>query len=279
MEPVLRLKNAETYPDLDLGWFCVRVYEYGKPYHDLRSFGIHVLPIGETESDLSKAYACTLRNIVRLCRFRDAAFSGSRSLESARLGGNPLAKRIHTIHESLLARGRQLQSSLPTLAGYPGLIDPFTPLPLYAPAEYLPEDFVFDQNRSLLAIKPHRRRLELQVGPSQMSGTVFEPRRHFLYREVLWSAAQEDSIEQCIESIDRALRPKETHRLVVRKSIPEAVRVFVWRRDEGKCTRCASRKNLEFDHIIPLVEGGSDTSRNIELLCEACNRSKGSRIR
>jgi len=63
-----------------------------------------------------------------------------------------------------------------------------------------------------------------------------------------------------------------------RKRIPEAVRINVWRRDQGKCARCGSRENLEYDHIVPVSKGGSNTERNIELLCQNCNRSKGNRI-
>jgi 5-methylcytosine-specific restriction endonuclease McrA len=63
-----------------------------------------------------------------------------------------------------------------------------------------------------------------------------------------------------------------------REPIPESVRLFVWQRDGGKCVKCRSRARLEFDHIIPLAAGGSSTERNIQLLCEACNRSKGSSI-
>ena len=63
-----------------------------------------------------------------------------------------------------------------------------------------------------------------------------------------------------------------------RDAIPSAVRREVWRRDEGKCKKCGSRKNLEYDHIIPVAEGGSNTARNIELLCEACNRAKSDLI-
>jgi hypothetical protein len=65
-----------------------------------------------------------------------------------------------------------------------------------------------------------------------------------------------------------------------REPIPEDVRMFVWRRDGGRCatSTCRSNKNLEFDHIIPLAEGGSNTERNLQLLCETCNRQKGKRI-
>jgi Holliday junction DNA helicase RuvB len=63
-----------------------------------------------------------------------------------------------------------------------------------------------------------------------------------------------------------------------RDAIPSAVRREVWRRDEGKCVKCGSRKNLEYDHIIPVAEGGSNTARNIELLCEPCNRAKSDLI-
>lgn len=63
-----------------------------------------------------------------------------------------------------------------------------------------------------------------------------------------------------------------------REQIPQSVRLFVWQRDQGKCVRCGSAEKLEFDHIIPVVKGGSSTERNIQLLCEQCNRSKGSSI-
>lgn len=63
-----------------------------------------------------------------------------------------------------------------------------------------------------------------------------------------------------------------------RTRIPESVRVEVWRRDQGRCAGCGSREKLEYDHIVPVSRGGSNTARNVELLCEACNRSKGDRI-
>jgi len=63
-----------------------------------------------------------------------------------------------------------------------------------------------------------------------------------------------------------------------RERIPEDVRLFVWQRDEGKCVKCGSKERLEYDHIIPIAEGGANTARNLQLLCELCNRTKGKNI-
>lgn len=65
---------------------------------------------------------------------------------------------------------------------------------------------------------------------------------------------------------------------VRRQSIPDEVKMLVWQRDGGRCVKCGSREDLEFDHIIPLSKGGSNTARNIQLLCAKCNRSKGANI-
>ena len=63
-----------------------------------------------------------------------------------------------------------------------------------------------------------------------------------------------------------------------RERIPDDVRLFVWQRDEGKCVKCGGTERLEFDHIVPVAKGGSNTERNIQLLCETCNRAKGTNI-
>ena len=63
-----------------------------------------------------------------------------------------------------------------------------------------------------------------------------------------------------------------------RKPIPAEVRREVWRRDGGACVKCGSRVNLEYDHIVPVSKGGSNTARNIELLCQDCNRAKSNLI-
>ena len=62
------------------------------------------------------------------------------------------------------------------------------------------------------------------------------------------------------------------------RHIPQAVKTEVWRRNMGRCVQCGSQERLEFDHIIPFSKGGSNTVRNIQLLCENCNRSKHDNI-
>jgi 5-methylcytosine-specific restriction endonuclease McrA len=82
-------------------------------------------------------------------------------------------------------------------------------------------------------------------------------------------------------------RPEERRRTVsgvaaspeqMSRHIPETARHAVWRRDQGRCMQCGSQEHLEFDHIIPFSKGGSNTERNIQLLCERCNRSKSASI-
>ncbi|MCT4238430.1 HNH endonuclease [Elizabethkingia anophelis] len=63
-----------------------------------------------------------------------------------------------------------------------------------------------------------------------------------------------------------------------REPIPQDTQDAVWNRDGGKCVKCGSGEKLEFDHIIPFSKGGSNTYRNLQLLCENCNRTKSNKI-
>ena len=102
--------------------------------------------------------------------------------------------------------------------------------------------------------------------------------------DALFTVAQEPPLGSAAEAVgvdagDAAVRAASA-RVVkfVREAIPERVRHEVWRRDGGRCVDCGSRERLEFDHIIPISKGGSNTARNIELRCEACNRRKSASI-
>jgi hypothetical protein len=63
-----------------------------------------------------------------------------------------------------------------------------------------------------------------------------------------------------------------------RKPISQNIKDKVWNRDGGKCVECGSNEKIEFDHIIPFSKGGTDTYRNLQILCEKCNRSKSDKI-
>ena len=62
------------------------------------------------------------------------------------------------------------------------------------------------------------------------------------------------------------------------RHISSQVKREVWQRDFGRCVECGSKERLEYDHIIPFSKGGSNTARNIQLLCENCNRKKHNKI-
>jgi hypothetical protein len=64
-----------------------------------------------------------------------------------------------------------------------------------------------------------------------------------------------------------------------RRSIPRAVRLAVWLRDEGRCVVCGAQERLHFDHIVPYSRGGTSVAaENIQLLCLRHNLAKGARL-
>jgi len=83
--------------------------------------------------------------------------------------------------------------------------------------------------------------------------------------------------DKCAEK-DGLVEERETVDERRSRRIPEDVKNDVWRRDEGRCVECGSNEDLEFDHIIPHSRGGSNNKRNIQLLCESCNRKKSDNI-
>lgn len=62
------------------------------------------------------------------------------------------------------------------------------------------------------------------------------------------------------------------------RRIPDEVKVAVWNRDGGKCVKCHATDYLEYDHIIPFSKGGSNSEKNIQLLCRRCNLNKGGEL-
>jgi Restriction endonuclease len=63
------------------------------------------------------------------------------------------------------------------------------------------------------------------------------------------------------------------------RMIPTSVKLEVWKRDKGQCTKCGSKNNLHFDHILPYSKGGTSLKAvNIQLLCARHNLQKRDKI-
>ncbi len=45
-------------------------------------------------------------------------------------------------------------------------------------------------------------------------------------------------------------------------------------RDGGRCVQCGSTSDLEYDHIVPISQGGTADPDNGQLLCHECHRVK-----
>jgi hypothetical protein len=58
------------------------------------------------------------------------------------------------------------------------------------------------------------------------------------------------------------------------RHIPREIRQRVWQRYGGQCAECGATQYLEFDHVIPVAKGGSNSDANVQLLCRGCNLKK-----
>jgi hypothetical protein len=92
--------------------------------------------------------------------------------------------------------------------------------------------------------------------------------------EVVRQSREMEQIRRVVEAFENFEKLPSARR----EQIPPGIRMFVWQRAEGRCVECGSKEKLEFDHIIPVAEGGATTERNLQVLCEACNRKKGRKI-
>jgi len=113
------------------------------------------------------------------------------------------------------------------------------------------------------------------VGHAATRGSIWAMAEPYVTRAALGAGCGAAAVALLALVWPRGAAPAAAPR---RAAIPQRVRHEVWRRDRGICVECGSRARLEFDHIIPVSRGGSNTARNIELRCEPCNRRKGARI-
>lgn len=56
------------------------------------------------------------------------------------------------------------------------------------------------------------------------------------------------------------------------RAIPKSLKRYIFKRDDGKCTKCGSIYKIEYDHIRPYALGGLTEKDNLRLLCFSCNQ-------
>lgn len=58
----------------------------------------------------------------------------------------------------------------------------------------------------------------------------------------------------------------------------ESLFIRVGRRDGFFCQRCGDMRDLDIDHIRPVILFGKSELENLQMLCGSCNSSKGEKI-
>lgn len=61
----------------------------------------------------------------------------------------------------------------------------------------------------------------------------------------------------------------------LRTAVAESVRHAVWKRYAGTCQGCGSQSNLQFDYIIPVSLGGTNTEQNLQIIRRGLQQKEG----
>jgi len=56
-----------------------------------------------------------------------------------------------------------------------------------------------------------------------------------------------------------------------RKHLRSSERNFVFSRDGWICVKCGRKDALQINHIVSLLDGGTDEAENLSTLCEPCH--------
>src|SRR5215212_1761052 len=124
-------------------------------------------------------------------------------------------------------------------------------------------------------LRAEERRLAKEQRRAEKRQLAEEQRRA---DEQRWSEKRRQEQEEAIKSFLELMQGGEKRHERHSRSIPHPVKVAVVTRDGGKCRRCGSIQDLQYDRIVPNSRGGSSTDvNNIQLLCGKCSILKRNR--
>lgn len=67
---------------------------------------------------------------------------------------------------------------------------------------------------------------------------------------------------------------RKTYQYKRKNGFTETVKKRAFKKYGRKCKKCGSKKDLEIDHIQPLIGGGTNQISNLQILCRICHRAK-----
>jgi 5-methylcytosine-specific restriction endonuclease McrA len=132
--------------------------------------------------------------------------------------------------------------------------------------------YLFWQRERLRAKERRQAKEQLRAEKRQLAE---EQRRA---KEQRWFEKRRQEQEKEIKRFLDLMRGGEKRLERASRSIPQPVKIAIVTRDGGKCRRCRSSQDLQYDRIVPNSRGGSSTDvDNIQLLCGRCNSLKSNR--
>src|SRR5258705_9134337 len=135
-------------------------------------------------------------------------------------------------------------------------------------------------NRSYLPVHITSVRRALSLLYQDIARAVDDQYRTFDFESWADLAAEEDSIGL----VNRAIRVPRVILLQYYDRVPRRYvrfsRFNIYARDQNRCQYCGRqfpRSELNLDHIVPRMKGGTSVWENVVCSCHRCNRNKGGR--
>lgn len=139
---------------------------------------------------------------------------------------------------------------------------------------------IFESDNNKM-IKMNEEICRIRIYPKEEEQKIKEQLERDAIKKAVLKKERKKMIER--ETLDELIDEGKVFNVITAKdgnrtTIPIDVANAVWNRDGGRCCYCGSKKDLEFDHIIPVSKGGATTFRNLQLLCHDCNLHKSNNI-